>query len=223
MLEVLRAILRRSERDWGWLNRAPAIRMLKEENKRIRWITKEDANKLLHRLPSHLSDLAAFSLVTGLRKANVLELEWSQIDIFRKHALIYADQSKTGKPIAVPLNNWALKILKSQFGKHDKYVFTYKGKKINQCNTKAWRRALVDCGIENFRWHDLRHTWASWHVQSGTSLQELQQLGGWSSFEMVLRYAHLSSDHLQEAADRINVTISSQSHISEEVETLEAL
>ena len=52
--------------------------------------------------------------------------------------------------------------------------------------------------------HDLRHTWASWHIQSGTSLQELQQLGGWSSFEMVLRYAHLSGDHLQRAANKIN-------------------
>ncbi|MDF1683450.1 MAG: tyrosine-type recombinase/integrase [Legionellaceae bacterium] len=51
--------------------------------------------------------------------------------------------------------------------------------------------------------NNLRHTWASWHVQSGTSLQELQQLGGWSSFEMVLRYAHLSSDHLRSAANRI--------------------
>ena len=53
-------------------------------------------------------------------------------------------------------------------------------------------------------WHDLRHTWASWRVQNGTSLQELQQLGGWSSFEMVLRCAHLSSDHLLSAANRIS-------------------
>jgi len=68
---------------------------------------------------------------------------------------------------------------------------------------------LKRAGIENFRW-DLRHTWASWHVQNGTSLQELQQLGGWTSFEMVLRYAHLSSDHLKEAAERVNVTNSLQ-------------
>lgn len=74
---------------------------------------------------------------------------------------------------------------------------------IKRCNTPAWRKALIRVGIENFRWHDLRHTWASWHVQSGTSLQELQQLGGWSSFDMVLRYAHLSSNHLKEAAEKI--------------------
>ena len=57
--------------------------------------------------------------------------------------------------------------------------------------------------MAQFRWHDLRHTWASWHVQNGTSLQELQMLGGWSSFEMVLRYTHLSGDHLRDAANRI--------------------
>ena len=68
---------------------------------------------------------------------------------------------------------------------------------------KRAQKALVRAGIDNFRWHDLRHTWASWHVQSGTSLQELQQLGGWSDYEMVLRYAHLSSDHLRLAAERI--------------------
>ena len=74
----------------------------------------------------------------------------------------------------------------------------------------VFRKALKDCKIVNFRWHDLRHTWASWHIQSGTSLQELQQLGGWSSFVMVLRYAHLSSEHLTNAARRIDDTILSQ-------------
>jgi integrase len=70
----------------------------------------------------------------------------------------------------------------------------------------VWRKALKRAEIESFRWHDLRHTWASWHVQNGASLQELQQLGGWASFEMVLRYAHLSSDHLKVAAERVRVT-----------------
>jgi integrase len=67
----------------------------------------------------------------------------------------------------------------------------------------AWERALRRTGIENFRFHDLRHTWASWHVMSGTRLQELMELGGWKSFEMVLRYAHLAPEHLANAAKRI--------------------
>lgn len=75
---------------------------------------------------------------------------------------------------------------------------------------KAWQNALKRAGITDFRWHDLRHTWASGHVQSGTSLQELQEFGGWSSFEMVLRYAHLAADHLRSAACRIEGTTLAQ-------------
>lgn len=67
----------------------------------------------------------------------------------------------------------------------------------------AWKRSLARAVITNFRFHDLRHTWASWHVMNGTSLQELMELGGWKSYEMVLRYAHLAPEHLAEAAARI--------------------
>lgn len=63
-------------------------------------------------------------------------------------------------------------------------------------NTKAWRSALKLAGIKDFRWHDLRHTWASWHVQSGMPLHILQELGGWSDYKMVQRYAHLTQEHL---------------------------
>ena len=65
----------------------------------------------------------------------------------------------------------------------------------------------IGAGISHdFRWHDLRHTWASWHVQRGTRLQELMELGGWASYEMVLRYAHLATEQLREAASRIDDT-----------------
>ena len=83
------------------------------------------------------------------------------------------------------------------------FVFTYKDAPVARTTTKAWKHALARAGIENFRWHDLRHTWASWHVRAVTSLQEFMQHGGWSSFEMVLRYAHLASEHLRDAAMRV--------------------
>jgi integrase len=67
----------------------------------------------------------------------------------------------------------------------------------------AWERSLRRAGIAEFRFHDLRHTRASWHVMSGTRLQELMELGGWKSFEMVLCYAHLAPEHLSQAAGRI--------------------
>ena len=95
-------------------------------------------------------------------------------------------------------------ILREQMGKHPQSVFTYRGKSVKQVNTRAWKQALKRAGIENFRWHDLRHTWASWHVQAGTPLHVLQELGGWESVEMVRRYAHLSSEHLAEYVDRMS-------------------
>jgi len=205
MMSFVRAVLRKAANEWEWIDRVPFVKMRKVENIRISWITREEAARLLETLPSHLSAMAAFSLVTGLRRSNVTGLKWQDVDLVRRHALIHPDEAKAKKAIAVPLNSDAIAVLNKQIGQHKEYVFTYKGKRITQCATKAWRAALKRVGIENFRWHDLRHTWASWHVQSGTSLQELQILGGWASFEMVLRYAHLSSDHLRNAAERISI------------------
>lgn len=203
MLEILRAILRKAQKEWDWLDKIPTIRMRHIEKNRVRWLSISEANRLLKELPNHLESMVAFSLATGLRASNVTGLKWQDVDLNNNHAWIHAEQSKSNKAIAVPLNAKALAILRKQMGEHPAYVFTYKGAPIKQCNTKAWKKALARSGIENFRWHDLRHTWASWHVQNGTSLQELQQLGGWASLEMVLRYAHLSSKHLKSAADRL--------------------
>jgi integrase len=91
-------------------------------------------------------------------------------------------------------------------------VFSYKGKPIAKANTKAWHNALARAGIENFRWHDLRHTWASWHVQNGTPLQVLKELGGWKDLTMVLRYAHLSGEHLEEYAGNSNRIVTNLRH-----------
>lgn len=206
ILEIIRAMLNRAHKEWGWLESIPTIRMRKVENRRIRWLTKQQADRLIKELPSHLKDMAAFTLATGLRESNVTQLKWSQVDLSRGHALIHSDESKTKRAIPVPLNKKAISTIKAQIGKNAVYVFTYHGNPVTRCNNHAWQKALERAGIEDFRWHDLRHTWASWHVQNGTPLHELQQLGGWSNYEMVLRYAHISSDHLKVAAERIHDT-----------------
>jgi integrase len=101
----------------------------------------------------------------------------------------------------VPLSSDALLVIREQLGKNDNFVFTYKGKSVTRANNHAWRKGLIRAGIEDFRWHDLRHTWASWHVQNGTPLHILKELGGWADLTMAMRYAHLSSDHLKEFAE----------------------
>lgn len=206
MLALIRSILNRAADQWGWLTSAPKVKLRKENNHRTRWLTQQEAKKLIAELPPHLADMAIFTLATGLRQSNVKNLKWENIDLEKKHTWVHPDEAKGAKAISVPLNADALSVLNKRQGMHPKYVFTYLNKPIANISSTTWSKALARAGIENFRWHDLRHTWASWHVQHGTSLQELQLLGGWSSFTMVLRYAHLSSSHLQVAANRILVT-----------------
>ena len=203
MLEVVRVILNTALHEWEWIDRVPRVRLLKTQNARIRWITKAEASRLLGSLPEHLRYMVAFSLATGLRRNNVTGLEWSQVDLTRQVAWIHGDQSKSGRPIGVPLNSEAIAVLREQLGKHSVYCFTYRGKKVTQVNTKAWRKGLEKAGITIFRWHDLRHTWASWHVQNGTPIYVLQELGGWSEIKMVQRYAHLAPEHLAPHAENI--------------------
>lgn len=202
-LEVVRVILNTAVKEWEWIDRAPHVRLLRTRNRRIRWLTREEANTLLSCLPEHTRKMARFTLATGLRETNVTGLTWAQVDLERRAAWIHGDQSKTGRPIGVPLNREAVVILRGEQGKHSKYVFTFSGRPVRRCNTKVWRRALVEAGIEDFRWHDLRHTWASWHVQKGTPMHVLQELGGWSDIRMVQRYAHLAPEHLTPYADAL--------------------
>jgi integrase len=209
-LALVRAILRAARDDWDWIDKIPHVRLSPEPKRRVRWISEEQAARLIEELPPHLAIMAAFSLATGLRQSNVTYLRWDQVDLRREIAWIHADQSKSRKAMAVPLNADAMRVLKQQKGQSPAYVFVYQDKPVGRTTTKAWHAALERADIKDFRWHDLRHTWASWHVQRGTSLQELQELGGWATFEMVLRYAHLAADHLKSAASRIEGTISAQ-------------
>jgi integrase len=134
-------------------------------------------------------------------------LEWSRVDLTRKVAWLDHGTTKSGDGCGIPLNADAMATLESTRGQHPRWCFTFSGKRIHQSST-AWGLAKQRAGIEDFRFHDLRHTWASWHVQSGTSLPELMELGGWKSYERVLRYAHLAPEKLSSVAGRIERQVS---------------
>ena len=204
MLSVLRTILRKAAFDWEWIDRCPKVKILPEPKRRVRWLTHAEAERLIAELPEHLAAMVRLSLETGLRQANVAGLQWSQVDLVRRCAWIHPDQAKARKAIAVPLSNAAVLVLRERIGKHLTHVFSFRDKPIMHPNNGAWIKALVRAGIVDFRWHDLRHTWASWHVQAGTPLHVLQELGGWESAEMVRRYAHLSSEHLAGYVERFS-------------------
>jgi integrase len=203
-LAMIRAILRRAAFDWEWIDKPPLIRLFPESKRRVRWLTPEQARTLLSELPEHLAEMMRFSLATGLRQKNVSRLEWSQVDAERGAAWIHADQAKGRKAIAVALNGTALAVLDRQKGRHPQFVFTFEGQPVGQVNTKAWRKALKRVGIEDFRWHDLRHTWASWLTQNGVPLNALQEMGAWQSSEMVRRYAHLAPEQFKRHAEVVD-------------------
>lgn len=194
---------------------------------RVVWLTHEQADALMVQLPDHLAVLARFSLATGLRQKNATHLEWTRVDMESKLAWIVAADFKNKKSHSVPLNRDALMVLQKQQGLHPRWVFPYrrhtdhtpgilriKGAPIDQPAGAAWRKACLRANIipglvhgladgDQFRWHDLRHTWATWHVRNGTPLPVLQKLGGWSSIKQVMKYAHVALDHVAAYADNV--------------------
>ena len=204
-LAVISSVLHKAYR-WDWLPKVPSIERYSEPKKRVRWLTRVEFKQLKECLPKHLKAMVQFSVATGLRQSNVKLLKWSQVDRGRRVAWINADEAKGGEAIGVPLNSDAIEALDMASGRHKEFVFTSKsGQVLNLPNNSEWRRALVQADIKNFRWHDLRHTWASWHVQNGTPLYVLKELGGWKTLAMVEKYAHLAPEHLASYADNVSI------------------
>jgi integrase len=168
----------------------------------VRFLRREEADRLIQALPDHMKPIVEFALATGCRAGEILGLEWSRVDLDRKVAWLDHGTTKSGDGRGIPLNADAVAALEAARGQHPRWCFTFSGNSIQRTST-AWNKAKGRAGIDDFRFHDLRHTWASWHVQSGTSLPELMELGGWKSYEMVLRYAHLAPEKLSSVAGRI--------------------
>lgn len=201
-LSLIRGLLRMARDEWQWITEHPRIRMLPGEVERDRWLTRGEADRLILACPPHLVAIVRFALATGCRASEITGLEWNRVDLDRRTA--WLNRTKNGTPRGVPLNRDAVAVLEGQRGKHPQFCFTYKGQPIRWgvCNT-AWLEAVKKAELTDFRFHDLRHTWASWHRQAGTSTDELKDLGGWKSRVMVDRYAKFATEHLSDAARRI--------------------
>lgn len=196
---LIRSILRACEREWQWLDRAPALRVEKETRKRVAYLTRAQAEKLISELPARYHAVVRFALLTGLRRANIFGMRWEHVSLERSMVVIEADETKAGARLLVPLNPQARAILESLPQPHTGRVWG----DLKEVWRSAWTAAAKRAGVPWCRFHDLRHTWASWHAMEGTPLSVLQELGGWHSPQMVQRYAHLSPEHLAKAAERV--------------------
>jgi integrase len=184
----------------GWCAR-PLIERPEAGAERVRWITVEEADKLIAAAAAHLKPLLIFLFYTGARVGEALWLDWSNIDLRRAHVTFA--ETKNGEARGVPLHARVVAAL-ANLRHRDGEVFRrpdgapYErprraedhsaGTRIKRAFHAACRRA----GIGDFRPHDCRHTWATWHYAANRDLGALQRLGGWKSVRMVMRYAHVN-------------------------------
>ncbi len=235
-LALMKAIMRAAEREWKWIERGPVIKVPQERGKRVRWLEPHEAVRLINECSEPLKSIVIFALSTGLRRSNIVDLQWQDIDLQRKVAWIHPEESKSGQAIGVALNDTACRVLRDQIGYHKKWVFVHRKastlpdgtksaavRKMRVDGNTAWRLAMKRAGIESFRFHDLRHTWASWLVQAGVPLTVLQEMGGWESIEMVQRYAHLAPRHLSAHAKQIDSIFDGHVPNSSHTDNLELL
>ena len=180
----------------GWIASQPHVPSLREPKVRVRWIDKRKARMLISNLRYRwMRDVVSFALLTGARKGEIFSLRWANVDLSRKKAFIAAEDAKSGRSRQLPLSDEAVDILRRQPRESD-YPFSRDGVRAIEILRTDFANALSASGIDDFRFHDLRHTWASWHVQDGTPLMVLKELGGWEKLEMVNKYAHLGDEHL---------------------------
>ena len=152
----------------------------------------------------HLKPMILLSMNTGMRKGEVFKLTWSNVDFKMKQLTVAAPTAKNGKVRHIPLNSEALDLLiewKLQDLKDSKYVFANKDGVPFDNVKKGWAKILKAAQIDDFRWHDLRHHFASKLVMAGVNLNTVRDLLGHSSYAMTLRYAHLSAGHKAEAVE----------------------
>jgi len=198
---LLGSILRAARDDWEWIEKIPKVPMYPKKESTPRFLSWEQFMSLQTALPPHLSAPAWFSATTGLRTRAIQLLTWNWIQ--KDGVRLPPEVMKSKKWLVIPLSQTAWHILAEQWGQHPEYVFTYKGKPFTtQFTNTAWVKACKRAGIPGTRFHDLRHSWASWHVQRGTPLNVVQDLGGWSSYQMTQIYAHLAPITLQEWVDK---------------------
>lgn len=226
-------VFKKAVREWEWVKENPVEKVSREKvrNARDRWLTLEEEKKLIDacviyatgkenvQIPHYwLQEIVLFDLNTGMRMDEVLSLEWSHVDLFRKTVTVM--RTKNGERRTIPLNQRAFELLKAKAkvrGIKSNYVFVSEvGTKIHDRNVRrAFYNALEKAWIKDFRFHDLRHTFATRLAQAGIDLYKIAKLLGHKTIAMTQRYSHHFPESLRdgvEVLDRISSsTISAQS------------
>ena len=183
------------------MENAPRFPRFKRQKPRDRWLTFEEEQKLVAVSAPHLVSVIRFAVDSGGRLSELLGLDWRYVDLDNKRVRFV--DTKNGEDRTVRLCDRACATLASLGPKDAGPVFTFRGKPIRSVRT-AFVKACKKAGLENVRFHDLRHTFASRLVQGGVPIYDVMHLTGHKSLEMVHRYAHLAPDYQERAIQALN-------------------
>lgn len=198
-------------REWEWVSENPVLRVSREKvhNQIERWLTPEEEARLLAASPAWLREILLFAINTGLRQGEILQLQWPHVDLFRRTITLLEQKNRCKDTL--PVNATALEVLKARARARSEgtdYVFFNGAEhRMDARNLlRAFYVARRKAKLGTFRFHDLRHTFATRLVQAGVDLYAVQKLGRWKTISMVMRYAHHYPESLRagvEVLDRV--------------------
>ena len=203
IIKILKAMFTKAY-DWEMideniLKRVRKVKQLKGENKRLRYLSEEEAERLISHCEPYLKPIVITALNTGMRKSEILYLTWDRVDL--KNRLILLDKTKNGERREIPVNDTLYQVLSEMVRniKTDYVFYNPETLKPYYDVKKSFAGGLRKSHILDFHFHDLRHTFASRLVMSGIDLTTVKELLGHKSITMTLRYSHLASSHIQNA------------------------
>jgi len=176
------------------------VKFFKENNRRLRYLEEEEIPVLIENCNQYIKPLVLTAVYTGIRRGKLFTLKWTDIDF--RNSLVTIENSKSGETRQAPMNSKVREtLLRLKSENKSEYVFSNRfGKPFRDIST-AFHTALRKSGIENFRFHDLRHTFAAHLAMAGIPLLTIKELLGHKTIEMTMRYAHLSHKHKAAAVE----------------------
>jgi integrase len=201
-------------KEWGWIDDTPMRRVTKpkEPRGRVRFLSDDERTRLLDECKKsdsqYLYIAVVLALSSGGRKMEIMSLRWKDIDLSRQ--VIILQETKNGDRRVLPLAGHALELIK-QLSKIRRvncdFVFPSNNFKNPIDLRTPFENALKRAELVDFRWHDLRHSCASYLAMNGASLAEIAEILGHKTLQMVKRYAHLSDAHTSKVVARMNEAI----------------
>jgi integrase len=194
--------------EWRLLRESPMkrVKFLPEGKGRTRFLSPDKAKKLLTACNEDFRDVALMALHSGCRKSEINTLTWSNVDLVQRRFTAVSAYAKNHETKTLPMTDEVFSMLKrrraDRDSKPDNLVFVSRYNKAWRSWSTAWQNACERAGLEDFRFHDLRHSFGSWLAMNGTAPKAMMELMGHKTASMTMRYSHLSVEYKQQAVGK---------------------